>query len=63
MIRWIEIEHYKDHLHVRDPGRVNLIGGKNDVGKRAFLEACMLGEPCCYLRSRLPRGIDPGHPG
>lgn len=63
MIRWIEIEHYKDHLHVLDPGRVNLIGGKNDAGKTAFLEACILGEPYYFLRSRLQRGVDPGHPG
>ncbi len=40
----IEIENYKlfKHFKAKGFGRVNLIGGKNNVGKTAFMEACFL---------------------
>ena len=45
-IREIEIKNYKlfKDFKAEGFGRVNLIGGKNNVGKTAFMEACYLGE-------------------
>ena len=44
-IRNIEIKNYKlfTDFKAEGFGRVNLIGGKNNVGKTAFMEACLLG--------------------
>lgn len=41
-LKWIEIEKFKCFSGFRAEGfkRVNLIGGKNNVGKTAFMEAC-----------------------
>jgi len=41
LIQWLEIENYKcfEHLRVDGLKRVNLIGGDNNVGKTAFMEA------------------------
>ncbi|KIM10372.1 MAG: hypothetical protein KU38_07720 [Sulfurovum sp. FS08-3] len=43
-IREIEIKNYKlfQDFKAEGFGRVNLIGGKNNVGKTAFMEACVL---------------------
>ena len=43
-IREIEIQNYKlfKDFSAKGFGRVNLIGGKNNVGKTAFIEACYL---------------------
>ena len=43
-IESLEIINFKcfKHLTVSDIGKVNLIGGKNNVGKTAFLEAVEL---------------------
>jgi AAA15 family ATPase/GTPase len=45
-IREIEIKNFKcfENFKAEGFGRVNLIGGKNNVGKTAFMEACYLGE-------------------
>jgi len=44
-IRNIEIKKFKcfEDFKAEGFGRVNLIGGKNNVGKTAFMEACYLG--------------------
>ena len=44
MIRSVEIESFKclEHLSVEDLGKLTLIGGKNNVGKSALLEALFL---------------------
>jgi len=44
-IRNIEIKNFKcfEDFKAEGFGRVNLIGGKNNVGKTAFMEACFLG--------------------
>jgi len=43
-IRNIEIKNFKcfDNFKAEGFGRVNLIGGKNNVGKTAFMEACSI---------------------
>ena len=43
-IKNIEIKNFKcfDNFKAEGFGRVNLIGGKNNVGKTAFMEACFL---------------------
>ncbi len=43
-LEWIEIENFKcfDKLKVEGLERVNLIGGENNVGKTAFMEAVFL---------------------
>ena len=43
-IRNIEIKNFKcfEDFKAEGFGRVNLIGGKNNVGKTAFMEACFL---------------------
>lgn len=43
-LEWIEIENFKcfDKLRVEGLERVNLIGGDNNVGKTAFMEACFI---------------------
>jgi len=43
-IREIEIKNFKcfDNFKAEGFGRVNLIGGKNNVGKTAFMEACYI---------------------
>jgi len=45
-IREIEIKNYKlfKDFSAKGFGRVNLIGGKNNVGKTAFMEACYLSQ-------------------
>jgi len=45
-IKEIEIKNFKcfEDFKADGFGRVNLIGGKNNVGKTAFMEACYLGE-------------------
>lgn len=45
-IREIKIKNYKlfKDFEAKGFGRVNLIGGKNNVGKTAFMEACYLGK-------------------
>jgi len=45
-IKNIEIKNFKcfEDFKAEGFGRVNLIGGKNNVGKTAFMEACYLGE-------------------
>jgi len=44
-IKNIEIKNFKcfEDFKAEGFGRVNLIGGKNNVGKTAFMEACLLG--------------------
>ena len=46
-IKNIEIKNFKcfEDFKAEGFGRVNLIGGKNNVGKTAFMEACFLGLP------------------
>jgi AAA15 family ATPase/GTPase len=41
----IKIEQYKcfENFEVNGFKRINLIGGKNNIGKTAFMEACYLG--------------------
>lgn len=41
-LKWIDIVNFKcfQNFEAKDFGRVNLIGGKNNVGKTAFMEAC-----------------------
>ena len=48
-IKNIEIKNFKcfEDFKAEGFGRVNLIGGKNNVGKTAFMEAC-------YLASQMP---------
>jgi len=43
-IQEIHIKNFKcfDDFRAKDFGRVNLIGGKNNVGKTAFMEACYI---------------------
>jgi len=43
-IKNIEIKHFKcfENFKAEGFGRVNLIGGKNNVGKTAFMEACYI---------------------
>ena len=43
-IKNIEIKNFKcfEDFKAEGFGRVNLIGGKNNVGKTAFMEACFL---------------------
>jgi len=43
-IKNIAIENFKcfQNLQIEGMGRVNLVGGKNNVGKTAFLEAVEL---------------------
>jgi AAA15 family ATPase/GTPase len=45
-IKNIEIKNFKcfDNFKAEGFGRVNLIGGKNNVGKTAFMEACYLSQ-------------------
>ena len=42
----IEIKNFKcfENFSAEGFGRVNLIGGKNNVGKTAFMEACYLSQ-------------------
>ncbi len=49
-IKSIEIKNFKcfENFKAEGFGRVNLIGGKNNVGKTAFMEACYLIN-CLYL--------------
>jgi AAA domain, putative AbiEii toxin, Type IV TA system len=55
MLRELTIENYRcfEKLHVKDLAQVNLIVGKNNVGKTSFLEAVYLyvsgGDPRCLL--------------
>jgi hypothetical protein len=55
MLRELTIENYRcfEKLHVKDLAQVNLIVGKNNVGKTSFLEAVYLyvsgGDPKCLL--------------
>jgi AAA domain, putative AbiEii toxin, Type IV TA system/AAA ATPase domain len=55
MLRELTIENYRcfEKLHVKDLAQVNLIVGKNNVGKTSFLEAIYLyvsgGDPRCLL--------------
>ncbi|EPZ37452.1 hypothetical protein C289_2503 [Anoxybacillus ayderensis] len=44
MIRFVEIKNFKslNHLVLSDLGRINLFGGKNNVGKTTLLEALFL---------------------
>jgi AAA15 family ATPase/GTPase len=43
-LRWINIVNFKcfHDFEAKDFGRVNLISGKNNVGKTAFMEACYI---------------------
>jgi AAA15 family ATPase/GTPase len=43
-IKNIEIKNFKcfEDFNAEGFGRVNLIGGKNNVGKTAFIEACLV---------------------
>ena len=45
-IKNIEIKNFKcfEDFKAEGFGRVNLIGGKNNVGKTAFMEACYLSQ-------------------
>jgi len=45
-IKWINIVDFKcfHNFEAKDFQRVNLIGGKNNVGKTAFMEACFLAD-------------------
>lgn len=63
MIETIEIKHFKGLADVRIPGlsRVNLIGGRNNVGKTSLLEALFLihdhNNPQMLLRQFAWRGV------
>ncbi len=52
-IKNIEIKNFKcfDNFKAEGFGRVNLIGGKNNVGKTAFMEACYISNSKNNLRS------------
>ena len=52
-IKEIEIRNYKCFKDFKAEGfsRVNLIGGKNNVGKTAFMEACYIGVSSEDVRS------------
>jgi len=54
-IKNIEIKNFKcfEDFKAEGFGRVNLIGGKNNVGKTAFMEACFLGENTKTKEERL----------
>jgi len=54
-IKNIEIKNFKcfEDFKAEGFGRVNLIGGKNNVGKTAFMEACYLGENAKTQEERL----------
>ena len=58
-IKDIEIKNYKlfKNFKAGGFGRVNLIGGKNNVGKTAFMEACYLADiyNCLLYTSPSPR--------
>ena len=43
-IQTVEIKNYKcfQDFRVKNLKRVNLIGGRNNIGKTTFLEACLL---------------------
>ena len=43
-LNWIEIKEFKCFKEFKASGfkRVNLIGGKNNIGKTAFMEACFI---------------------
>ena len=51
-IKNIHIKHFKcfDDFEVKDLARVNLITGKNNVGKTAFLEACYINSSAQELK-------------
>lgn len=53
-IKHIVIKHFKcfEDFTAEGFGRVNLIGGKNNVGKTAFMEACYLGESANGTRNK-----------
>lgn len=50
---WINIVNFKcfQGFEAKNFGRVNLIGGKNNVGKTAFLEACYIDTEAANLKS------------
>ncbi|MFK5975427.1 MAG: AAA family ATPase [Sulfurovum sp.] len=59
-IKDIEIKNFKcfKDFKAEGFGRVNLIGGKNNVGKTAFMEACYLGISLYSKNQKTFKGLD-----
>jgi hypothetical protein len=64
MYKWFEVNNFRcfKHLPIKDLHRINLIAGKNNVGKTALLEAlflhCGAPNPLITLRLDVLRGIE-----